>query len=119
MRLPTIYWVILSGSATAAVIHVVLGGPEAPLRGVVVLPFVLLLPGTAVIRLLELSEPLLELTLGIALSIAMAMLIAMATLYADAWSPDAVLIVLAEVTIAAVLFELLIALRRYMDSQAS
>lgn len=91
--------------------------PDGPFRSAVILPFVLMLPGTALVRLLNVGEPLLELTLGVALSVALATLAAMATLYAEAWSPDAVLTLLVEVTIAAVLIELLIALRRHLHSQ--
>lgn len=117
MRPNTFHWTIVCAMATTAVILVMRAVPDGPFRGAVILPFVLLLPGTALVRLLNLGIPLLELTLGIALSLALATLLAMVSLYAKAWSPDAVLTLLVEVTIAAVLFEHLIGLRRRLPSQ--
>jgi hypothetical protein len=84
----------------------VLGGADFALRPLVILPIILLLPGMALVRLLDLREPVLELTLGIATSVALATLAASATLYAGAWAPDEVLVGLAVVALTASWWEL-------------
>ena len=58
----------------------------SPLRAVVVLVFLVLAPGYAVVRLLRLPDRLVELTLAVALSIALDSLVALGYLYAGlAW----------------------------------
>ena len=68
-------------------------------RTVVALFFVLVCPGLAIARLLQLSSALAELTLAVGLSIALAGLTSGAFLYANAWSPGGTLAVLAAVTL--------------------
>jgi uncharacterized membrane protein len=106
VRLPALPWVVLNCAAAQVALTLVLFGPESPLRPFLILPFVLLLPGTALVRLLRLGDPLLELTLGITLSVALATLAATTALYAGVWSADAILVALAAAAVAAGLWEL-------------
>lgn len=64
-----------------------------PLRSVAVLPFVMIGPGLALTGLLRLSDPVLELTLVVALSFAVQTLVAMVAVYGGLWSPELVLVV--------------------------
>ncbi len=58
----------------------------SPLRAFVVLLFLIVAPGFAVVRLVRLPDPLAELTLAVALSIGLDSLVALAYLYAGvAW----------------------------------
>ena len=58
-----------------------------PVRPLVVLPFLAIGPGYAVVLLLGLRDRVAEATLAVALSIAIDMAVAMVMLYAGAWSP--------------------------------
>lgn len=75
---------------------------DSPLRAVIVLWFMLVCPGLALIRLAHLADPVAELAVGIALSVALASVVAAALLYAGAWSPQAVLGVLIAATVTGV-----------------
>jgi uncharacterized membrane protein len=85
--------VIISFSAFGAALAVALDWP-VPLRPALVIWFVAICPGMAIIRLLRLDSLLVEVTLAIALSLALAGLIASALVYAGIWSPNLVLEVL-------------------------
>jgi hypothetical protein len=79
----------------------VLAGVHSPVRVLVVLWFVLICPGMAVVRLLRLADPVAELALAVAVSITLAGLVSGVALYAGLWSPDVSLVVLVAVTAAA------------------
>ncbi len=72
-----------------------------PVRPVVVLVFVAIAPGWAILRLWGLARSWAGVGLVIALSLALAMLISGVMLYAGAWSPVASLAILAGLTVAA------------------
>ena len=78
----------------------------SPLRVLVILAFLLLVPGTAIIRLLRLDELAAEVALATGLSVSLAGMVAGVLLYAGAWSPGATLAILICVTLAAVGVEL-------------
>jgi len=88
-RVPAAVWplgVILATLASAVVVFVV---PGADARPYVVLGFVLICPGMALVRLLSLGDTLLEIAVAIALSIGVALLASLAMIYAGIWSPEA------------------------------
>lgn len=92
-------WVTtLSGVAAVAV---ALGGLGAPVQPALVLWFVLVCPGSAVVGLLRPPSPLFAVTLSIAISCALAVVVAQVMLLAGVWSPLAGLIGLAELTVVA------------------
>jgi len=78
---------------------------DSPLRVALVAIFLLVCPGLALVRLLRLDDPLLELTLAVAFSLALAGLVAVALLYADLWSPGAGLVILVVITLVGTLLE--------------
>ncbi len=83
---------IVIGLALAALAGVALD-PSQPLRSFAVLPFVVIGPGLALTGLLRLSDPLLEVTLVVALSFAVQTLVGMITVYGGLWSPELVLVI--------------------------
>lgn len=89
-----VVWALVTGL-------LVFAGSDTPLRPVVVLPFLLVCPGLALVRLLRIREPVTELTLGVALSVALAVLVPGAMLYTGAWSPKASLALLIAAALAA------------------
>jgi hypothetical protein len=82
--------VIISFSALGAALAVALDWP-VPLRPALVIGFVAICPGMAIVRLLRLDSILIELALAIAVSLALAGLLASALVYAGLWSPNVVL----------------------------
>src|SRR5205814_998921 len=76
---------IVAAIATALLVYVV---PGLPIRPYVVLAFLILCPGMALIRLLRLRDVAVEWTLAIALSVVLSALIPTIQLYAHLWSPD-------------------------------
>lgn len=89
---------VVAGAALTAL--VVWAGVAPALRGPVVLAFLLVGPGLALVHALRLRDRLAELCLAIALSVALDTLVASAFLYAGAWSPDAILGALVALTVA-------------------
>jgi hypothetical protein len=91
--------VIVAVTAVAAM--VVFVTPGSALRPYVVIVFTLVCPGSALVRLLAIADPLLELATGIGLSIAIETLASTALLYAHVWSPDALFAGLVFLTLGA------------------
>src|SRR5690242_7230686 len=79
-------------------------------RAPVVIGFVLVCPGLAIVRLVGVRSATAQLGVGVAVSVALAILVPAALLYAHAWSPRAALAILVAITIAASTLE--VALRR-------
>jgi hypothetical protein len=73
---------------------------SVPVRPVIVLAFVAVGPGWAILRPFGLARGWAGFGLVIAVSLALAMLVSGAMLYAGVWSPFASLVVLATVTVA-------------------
>jgi hypothetical protein len=77
-----------------------------PVRAVVVVGFVVLAPGWAVLRLWGLAAGFEGMALALALSLALAMVVSGVTVYAGEWSPLGSLVALAAVTVLAALASL-------------
>jgi hypothetical protein len=81
---------------SAAVAIVSLQSPGgSPVRVAATLWFVLLCPGSAYVRLLDLGDLLIELGLAVALSICLATVLSLVMIYLKLWHPVAALYVLA------------------------
>jgi hypothetical protein len=78
-----------------------LAPPHSPLRLAVILWFVLVCPGMAVVRLLAVNDAATELALAVALSIALAMAAGGIALYSGLWAPGATLAILIAFTVGA------------------
>jgi uncharacterized membrane protein len=81
--------------------------PLAPVRPVLVVPFLLICPGMALIRRFRLAEWWVELILAIAVSVAIDTLLATAMAYAGVWSPRLLLGVLVCLSLIAGIEELI------------
>ncbi len=71
----------------------------APIRAPIVIWFIAICPGMALVRLLRLDQPAVEVMLAIALSVAIGGLVPAALLYAGRWSPPWTLAILIAITI--------------------
>jgi len=78
-----------------------LAAPQSPVRIAVVLWFVLVCPGMALVRRLALHDAATELALAVALSIALAMAVGGVALYSGLWAPGATLGILIVLTVGA------------------
>ena len=85
-------WIIFVGAASTALLAVT--DEAGPLRAFVTIGFLLICPGMALVRLIDLGDVLAETTLAIATSVALTGLVAGALLYLGLWSPAAGLAIL-------------------------
>src|SRR5205814_303064 len=83
----------------------VLADVSGPIRPVVVLTFLCLVPGAAVVRLFELDSWPVQAGLALALSLALTGVSAGVLLYANLWSPGAVVLIVAVVSVSATVQE--------------
>jgi hypothetical protein len=88
-------WAAVVAVAAVVAPALALAGAPAAVRLPVVLVFLLLGPGMAFVPLLDLGDPVAELTVAVGISLAVDLAVALAMLYAGAWSPPATLVVLA------------------------
>lgn len=85
--------------STIAVIFFAIVMPGTPIQPLSVFWFLVFCPGMAWIRLLHLQQLITELTLGIAVGLSIDAIVVGIFLYAHAWFPSAMLIVLAVLTV--------------------
>ena len=101
-------WPPLIGVSTAAAVGVTYAGAAGPLRPLVVLWFLAVCPGMAVVRLLRLRDGVSELVLAVAVSLSLETLVAAIALYGGRWSPELVLDVVAGIALAGAAAETLL-----------
>jgi hypothetical protein len=92
-------WAVVILASVAAVVVVTAIELPAPIRAPIVIWFIAICPGMALVRLLRLDQPAVEVMLAIALSVAIGGLVPAALLYAGRWSPAWTLAILAAITI--------------------
>lgn len=96
---------IVSLALTTAAGVLAFANVRSPVRPLIVMIFVLVVPGTALIRLVRLRDPVAELMLAVGLSIAVATLAASAAMYASVYSWRLVLGLLMGVTVTGTALE--------------
>jgi len=92
--------VITSGLVTFVI-------PDTPLRPLVVMWFLFICPGMALVRFLHLYEAIVEWTLALALSFVTDAIVAGIQLYAGRWSPTVTLIILMGLSIVCAFMQLI------------
>ena len=96
-------WSVLASSI--AVVSLVVLDVDSAIRPVVVVAFLIVAPGTAIVRLLKIPDRIAELTLGIALSAAVDGTVPGVLMYAGFWSSDLALLIVIGITLAATFLE--------------
>jgi uncharacterized membrane protein len=94
---------LLGAIAAAGVLAAILaaaGASGAP-RAIVALPFLLIGPGLAWVRLLRLDDPMTELALAVTVNLALEAIVATALLVTGLWSPGLALAMMVAITLAA------------------
>jgi hypothetical protein len=94
-------WPVACASLTGVAAAAVLNGGVPSLRAAIVLPFLLVCPGVAVVRLLRLRDRTAELVLGLALSVAIDGGVPGILLYAHAWNVKLAFAIICAVTLVA------------------
>ncbi|GCE11737.1 hypothetical protein [Tengunoibacter tsumagoiensis] len=89
-----LFWPLLILCSAVAVVAILFTAPGTPLRGAVVMWFLFLCPGMALIRLLGLQNLIMELTMAIAVGIAIDGIVVGIFLYSGHWSIRGILLVL-------------------------
>ncbi len=108
---PKWFWpVILVVSAMGTGVLFFVDG-HSPLRPFVVLWFLMVCPGMAVVRIFNVHEILLEWVLALSLSISLAGIISSIMIYTHIWSPGLGLGILITITVAGVVVQTLLNLR--------
>jgi uncharacterized membrane protein len=79
----------------------------SPVRPVLSFWFLFVCPGMAYVRLLQLNEPWLELTLAVSLSIALNVTVSLLMLYTNMWTPGRALVILIAFSIVGVVLQLI------------
>lgn len=100
-------WPYLISILAAASVVIVILDLSVPARAPLVLAFATLCPGMALVRLLRLEEPAPELLLAFVVSLALAAVVATLAIYLDAWNTQFILLAIVELTLVAVLGDLL------------
>jgi hypothetical protein len=102
MSLPVpLLWPMASSVWTLGAGFAVLVTPGSPLRPLLLLSFLLVGPGLALVRLLRIGDFVMELTLALALGIVLATLVSGTMAYSGHWLPMLALAVLMCITLAA------------------
>jgi hypothetical protein len=96
-------WFVLGSSI--AVVSLVVLDVDSAIRPFVVVVFLIVAPGTAIVRLLKIPDRIAELTLGIALSAAIDGTVPGVLMYAGFWSSDLALLIVIGITLAATFLE--------------
>jgi hypothetical protein len=86
--------------------------PMLPMRPLIVFLFLFISPGAALVRFLDVREPVSVGTLAVAISLSLDALIAGCQLYAGHWSPGLTLVIVMVLTVACLLIQLLNARKR-------
>jgi hypothetical protein len=106
MRSQPYTWSFVLVISAIAALLAVFGELVTPLRAVIVLWFLAVCPGMAIVRLLRLGEGWVEWTVAVALSLALDALVAAGMLFAGRWAPEAGLIILTGLTLLGVVLGL-------------
>ena len=100
-------WLVASSLWGIAAVLAAVFGAHPAYRAPIVLAFVLVCPGLALVRVLGIPGLTAQLSLAIALSVTLDVLVPAGLLYAGVWSPIAALLILVALTVVTAAFEVL------------
>jgi hypothetical protein len=102
------WWAVGCAALGALAIGLVLFDASNVVRAPVVLTFLLVCPGLAIVRFLGIDDLATECALAVALSLALDGAVSLIQAYTELWSPTGGLLVIAGITMVAVAVELLV-----------
>lgn len=100
------FWPILILCSAAAAVSVSLTDNIMPLRHLIVLWFMAVCPGMALVRLLDVKDELTEWILAIAVSLSLDASVAVVMLYTGQWSPTVGLMIIVSISAFGVVLQL-------------
>lgn len=109
-------WPVSCVTLSALAIILVLFDANTVVRAPVVLTFLLICPGLAIVRFLRISNVATEWSIAVALSFSLDGLVALIQAYTTTWNPTGALFVLTGITLAAIAVDLLLH-RRPVDGE--
>ncbi|NPV68877.1 MAG: hypothetical protein HPY64_17245 [Anaerolineae bacterium] len=109
MTRATWLWPVIIIISAAAACLTVFVFPASPLRPALTLWFLLVCPGMAFVRLLDITPSYLEWMLGVALSLALDTLLSALMMYAHAWSWELALLLLAMLSVGGAALQVVLA----------
>lgn len=101
-------WPVACVTLSALAIFLVLFDANTVVRAPVVLTFLLICPGLAIVRFLRISDVATEWSIAVALSFSLDGLVALIQAYTTTWNPTTALLVLTGITLAAIAIDLLL-----------
>ena len=101
-------WSVSCVTLSALAIVLVLFDANTVVRAPVVLTFLLLCPGLAIVRLIGISDVTTAWSVAVALSFSLDGLVALIQAYTANWNPTGALLVLTGITLAAIAVDLLV-----------
>jgi uncharacterized membrane protein len=104
-------WPMVIGISSILFILTIGLNVQSPLRGLLTFWFLLVCPGMAFIRLLNLKEAIFEWVLAVALSMALGMIFSEAAVLNQRWSPEAVSILLASLSLFGAILQVIAVFR--------
>ncbi len=99
-------WPAAIGLLCAIACAAVAVGGSSAVRTLVVVAFLLLCPGMAVVRAIGVGDPWAQLSLGLGLSVAIDILVSGVVALLGAWSPTAIFLILVGVSLAGAALDL-------------
>jgi uncharacterized membrane protein len=105
-RLPAPIWAVAIAATGLLAVLLVLTGVNPAIRAPVVLAFLMLAPGWAIVRLIDVPDAAMRISLTFALSISIVGLITLVQAYASWWDPEAMVVVAAAITVLTALVEI-------------
>lgn len=105
IRFPWLWQAIIILSAIGAALFTFMF-PQTPLRPIVVMWFLFICPGMMLVRFLRLNELVVEWVLALALSLALDAIVSGIVLYAEKWSPVAILGIIIGLSLAGAITQL-------------
>jgi uncharacterized membrane protein len=106
MRAPAVTTAVVAASVCALAVALAADAPPA-VRGPLALWFLLACPGLALVPLLRLADPVARWTLIVSLSVALDLAVTLIMMYAGWWSSPAIFAVLAAISLAGGVAQLL------------
>jgi hypothetical protein len=95
-----LFWIIINSLSAIGTGYLYLQNDSTPIRPVLSVWFIAVCPGMALVRLMHFNNPLVNWSLGVALSLGISMIVSEYLIYAGTWYPNQGLAVLILVCLA-------------------
>ena len=105
-RLPAVLWTLVIGAVGILTFVLTAAGAPAVVRAPFVLGYLLVAPGWAIARQMEIPDSALRISIALALSVSIVGLLTIIQAYASTWSPTTVVLLTVLITLTAACIEI-------------